>query len=42
MQEYQISVILDKESFDILEKEAKANDRSQSAQLRIILKERKK
>ena len=42
MQEYQISATLDKESLDILEKRAKANDRTISAELRVILKELKK
>lgn len=39
MQEYQISAILDKESFDKLDKLARANDRTISAQLRVMIKE---
>jgi len=39
MQEYQISATLDKESFDILNKKAKENDRSISAELRVMIKE---
>lgn len=39
MEEYQISATLDKESFEILNKKAKDNDRSISAQLRVIIKE---
>lgn len=39
MQEYQISATLDKESLDKLEKLAEDNDRSISAQLRVMIKE---
>ena len=37
--EYQVSAILDKDSFDKLTKRAKSNDRSISAELRVIIKE---
>lgn len=40
-EEYKISATLDKESFEKLEKIAKLNDRSISAQLRVIIKESK-
>lgn len=38
-EEYKISATLDKESFDKLNKRAKTNDRSISAELRVIIKE---
>ena len=38
-EEYKITALLDKESFDILNKRAKANDRSISAELRVMIKE---
>lgn len=37
--EYQISAVLDKESFEKLTKQAKLNDRSISAELRVMIKE---
>lgn len=40
-EEYKISATLDKESFEKLEKIAKINDRSVSAQLRVWIKEAK-
>lgn len=39
--EYKLTVILDKESTEKLEKVAKINDRSVSAQLRVWIKEAK-
>lgn len=39
MQEFQISAILDKESIDKLNKLANDNDRTISAQLRVMIKE---
>lgn len=39
MTEYQISAILDKESYENLEKRAKKNERTISQELRVILKE---
>jgi len=40
-EEYQISAMLDKESFEVLTKRASKNERSVSAELRVILKELK-
>jgi hypothetical protein len=36
---YKVTALLDKESFDKLNKRAKTNDRSISAELRVIIKE---
>ena len=38
-EEYKISAILDKESFEKISKRAKLNDRTVSAELRVLIKE---